>query len=217
MNVIFVAIMIIAEFIASIYDYKTKREVLPLIAIAFLFIALIMSDPIALLVSVLVIPVSRLLAIFLFRGFGKESAYHILLDVVPTILVLVMAFSASLISKNVEFLGMNKWSSQVMFSTLFLLLFSIALEPSVELLGTLGFVARAEIGHVINFVKGLAHIAGFISIVMLSQFYGAYAGILMLMWISMLLVRGRLAGYIKAFVEITPYAITFLIALIKGL
>ncbi|MEL9940383.1 MAG: hypothetical protein QW348_06545 [Ignisphaera sp.] len=217
MNVIFVAIMIIVEFIASIYDYKTKREVLPLTAIAFLFIALIMSNPIALLATVLVIPISRLLAIFVFRGFGKGSVYHILLDVIPTILVLVMAFAASLISKNVEFLGMSKWSSQVMFSTLFLLLFSIALEPSIELPGTLGFVARAEIDHVINIAKGLAHIAGFISIVMLSQFYGAYAGILMLMWILMLLVRGRLAGYMKTFVEITPYAITFLIALIKGL
>ncbi|MEM0027559.1 MAG: hypothetical protein QXT53_06790 [Ignisphaera sp.] len=217
MNSIFIVFMVIAEFIASIYDYKTKREILALVAIAFLFIALVMADPTALLVTVLAIPITRLLAISMFRGLSKGSAYHILLDVIPIILVLVMAVSVSLISEGIEFLGMDRWSSQVVFATLFLLLFSIALEPSVEFLGGLGFIARAEIDRVIDIVKSLAHLVGFISILMLFQFYGVYAGILMLIWISMLLIRGKLIGYMKIVVEITPYAIIFLIASIKGL
>lgn len=217
MNSVIIVGMLITVFIASVYDYKTKRETLPIALIAFLFISLIVGDAIALLVVSLTIPVSRLLAIPLFRVLGKGSIRHILLDVIPAVLTLIMAFSASLISEGIVFLGMDKWSSQTLFSTLFLLLFSIVLEPSTEVFEALGFVIRVNIDRVVNIMNGLAHVAGFIGIAMLLQFYGAYTILVMLIWISMLLIRGRLGSYKKTLVEVSPYVITLLIAVAKGL
>jgi len=206
----------IAIIITSmVLDYRTKSEVLPIASISLSIISIVLNNAICLLISIVAIPISRSMDLIKMRKTGIEAIYHLLLDVTPITLAIIMSIVVALASGRVLFIGMDKWSSQVLFSTIILLILSSIIEPStdfIEIFSKWLFIKTDIISNTLNVI---AHVIGFIVVIAFMQLE-IYGLIVLFLWIVMLLARKRVEKHLKIFIELTPYIIAFLIAYIKG-
>ncbi len=206
----------IAIIITSmVLDYRTKSEVLPIASISLSIISIVLNNAICLLISIVAIPISRSMDLIKMRKTGIEAIYHLLLDVTPITLAIIMSIVVALASGRVLFIGMDKWSSQVLFSTIILLILSSIIEPStdfIEIFSKWLFIKTDIISNTLNVI---AHVIGFIVVIAFMQLE-IYGLIVLFIWIVMLLARKRVEKHLKIFIELTPYIIAFLIAYIKG-
>jgi len=208
---IFIAIIITS----MVLDYRTKSEVLPIVAISLSIIAMVLNNAICLLISIVAIPICRSMDLLKMRKTGIEAMYHLLLDVTPITLAIIMSIVVALTSGRVLFIGMDKWSSQVLFSTIILLILSSIIEPStdfIEIFSKWLFIKTDIISNTLNVI---AHVIGFI-VVIASMQLEVYGLIVLFIWIAMLLARKRVKRHLKIFIELTPYIIAILIAYLKG-
>ena len=128
----------------SIYDYKLKRETLPILSMLLVFATLTIGNVEGFITTVLTISFSKLITFSCAVRISRKALYYVSSDIIPAFLILLLSIALSLVSNNVVFIGMDKWSSQVVFSTIPILLFSMVLEPSTKPFENMELLSRAR-------------------------------------------------------------------------
>jgi hypothetical protein len=206
----------IAIIISSmVLDYRTKNEILPIVVIPLSIIAMVLNNATCLLISIVAIPICRSMDLLKMRKTGIEAMYHLLLDVTPITLVIIMSIVVALTSGRVLFIGMDKWGSQVLFSTIILLILSSIIEPSTDFIEVFSKWLFIKTDIISNTLNVIAHAIGFI-VVIASMQLEMYGLILLFIWVAMLLARKRVKRYLKISIELIPYVVAFLIAYFKA-
>jgi len=214
-NLITIAFAIVIS-ISIIFDYIARSETVPIASLAVAIISIVLQNVIGLAMALLAIPLSRVLDIIKMMKTGRSIAYHLLFDLVPIVLALLTPLVIVVVSSRVLFIGMSKWVSELLFTTIFLLLLSSIIEPSlaIETLSKWMFIKPEALAKI---MLVMGHIIGLISILLTINTLSLYGILAFLIWILALFIRKRVTASLKISIELTPYIIVLVAVFLKDL
>lgn len=214
-NLITIAFAIVIS-ISIIFDYITRSETVPIASLAVAIISIVLQNVIGLAMALLAIPLSRVLDIIKMMKTGRSIAYHLLFDLAPIVLALLTPLVIVVVSSRVLFIGMSKWVSELLFTTIFLLLLSSIIEPSfaIETLSKWMFIKPEALAKI---MLVMGHIIGLISILLTINILSLYGILAFLIWILALFIRKRVTASLKISIELTPYIIVLVAVFLKDL